>query len=51
MNVNMSPKKAALMMASMLLMLLSQFVDGSIAEEDTREIVREELEKCSSERH
>lgn len=45
MYFKMSPKKMALMTASLFLMLMSQLVDGSIAEEDTREIVKEELEK------
>ena len=42
-----SAKRMVLMSVSFALMILSNFVDGEIMDEDTREIVQEELLKLA----
>ena len=42
-----SAKKVVLMTAALVLMFVSWFGDGELADEGTREILREELEKMN----
>lgn len=39
-------KQSLLMMASIVLMLASQFVDGELSDDMTREIIKEEIDKA-----
>lgn len=46
---NISVKRAILMGLSLVCMAASYFVDGALAEEDTRELIRDEISRIKEE--